>query len=159
MKRILALLTFIVFCAGILNDQKTKKINVEINKQNQIVRLAKVDKNGSATLTLTGNNGNIAIEIKDLRIRKSDNIRLYITNKNPIFHVFHEVKEYAINDGLKITGEKAKEIYGDLHNVKKLSVYRGYNLLGYYDLKRLKPKLKKYQKHFFKESSDNIEYS
>ena len=146
MRKIFTLLTFIIFCATVLSDDSTKRINVEINKQNQTVKLFKLDKNGSAFLTLTGNNGNIVLEIKDARIKRYDNIRLSIVRDDT---VFHEVDEYTINDGVMITGDKAREIYSDLYNVKNLFVYRGYNLLGHYDLKNLKPKLIKYNKRFF----------
>ena len=146
MRKIFTLLTFIIFCATVLNDDKTKKINVEINKQNQTVKLFKLDKNGSAFLTLTGNKGNIILEIKDARIKRYDNIRLSIVRDDT---VFHEVDEYTVNDGVMITGDKARAIYSDLYNVKNLFVYRGHSLLGHYDLKNLKPKLIKYNKRFF----------
>lgn len=140
MKKIILILFLII--VGILNAQDVK---VEIISPNKILKIIKADRDGLSQLILTGNNGNITVEIKDRRIKKGDTAEL-ILRKGKL--IVYDVSQYINDGGITITGNKAKEIYYNLYNIEFLFLDVNNIEHSTFILTKLTTELRKYKKPF-----------
>lgn len=142
MRKILILLLIII---GTLTAQNTQEVKVEVVSPNQIVKIIKADRDGLSQLILTGNNGNITVEIKDRRIRKGDTAELMLRKGKLIVY---DVSQYISDGGITITGNKAEEIYYNLYNIEFLFLDVNNIEHSTFILTKLTTELRKYKKPF-----------
>lgn len=144
MKTKIILILFLII-VGILNAQDTQDVKVEIISPNKILKIIKADRDGLSQLILTGNNGNITVEIKDRRIKKGDTAEL-ILRKGKL--IVYDVSQYINDGGITITGNKAKEIYYNLYNIEFLFLDVNNIEHSTFILTKLTTELRKYKKPF-----------
>lgn len=142
MKKILILFLIVI---GILNAQDIQEVKVEIISPNKIVKIIKIDRDGLSQLILTGNNGNIIIEIKDRRIKKGDTAELMLRKGKLLVY---DVSQYINNGIITITGSKAEELYYNLYNIEFLFLDVNNIEHSTFVLTKLTPELRKYKKPF-----------
>ena len=142
MRKILILLLIII---GTLTAQDIQEVKVEVISPNKIVKIIKEDRDGLSQLILTGNNGNITIEIKDRRIRKGDIAELMLRKGKLIVY---DVSQYINDSGITITGSKAEEIYYNLYNIEFLFLDVNNIEQSTFILTKLTTELRKYKKPF-----------
>lgn len=143
MKKIILILFLMI--VGILIAQDMQEVKVEVVSPNKIVKIIKTDRDGLSQLILTGNNGNITVEIKDRRIKKGDTAELMLRKGKLIVY---DVSQYINNGGITITGSKAEEIYYNLYNIEFLFLDVNNIEHSTFILTKLTTELRKYKKPF-----------